>query len=394
MGIRLVVIDDNPHVSWQGRVHPANATFEHFVAGLLDLPGSPVETITSCVPVRAAEGAPATRALEERIRVVRTEPFDGIAGYLRHLPAMLGANRARLRRAIGEADLVWLKVPASNATLAATIATVARVPRFVWVAGSAGDVAAARYAGAEGVGARAIGFGYDAIGALAGVGGHRLVVGDGIVDGDGIVASLVEPAELRDPSIRPWSPTSGGAVRTRLAWAGRLVLAKGLEALPEMVAADPTMELEVLGDGPDRARLMELASYLGVAGRITWSGHVADRAVYLARLAAADGFVFPSPAEGFPKVLLDAFAVGLPVLAMPVGAVAGLVEADLVEPIEAPEASAVIAAWRRLVAMDPGAVEDRRRRAHEFAARHTRPAEAARLVERWRGWWPELPWGE
>ena len=32
MGIRLVVVDDNPHLAWEGRVHPANATFQRFVA--------------------------------------------------------------------------------------------------------------------------------------------------------------------------------------------------------------------------------------------------------------------------------------------------------------------------------------------------------------------------
>jgi hypothetical protein len=33
-----------------------------------------------------------------------------------------------------------------------------------------------------------------------------------------------------------------------------------------------------------------------------------------------------------------------------------------------------------------------RERASAFAAEHTRPAEAARLVARLRAWWPELPW--
>ena len=32
------------------------------------------------------------------------------------------------------------------------------------------------------------------------------------------------------------------------------------------------------------------------------------------------------------------------------------------------------------------------RRGLAFAAAHTRPAEAARLVAHWRGWWPDLPW--
>ena len=389
MGIRLVVVDDNPHVAWEGRVHPVNATFQRFVAGLLDLPGSPVASITSCVPLRDATTAPGTLAIDPRIEVVGTAPFDGIAGYLRHLPGLLGANRATLRRAIGEADLLWLKVPASNATLAAVLARRAGTPRFIWVAGSAADVAGARFGGIARIGAAAIGLGYDAVGRLAGVGGHRLVVGEGIVDGDGIVASLVEPDELRDPDARPWVPGGGPS---RLAWAGRLAAGKGLEAMIEAVAADPALELEILGDGPERARLIELATSSGAGDRVHWAGYIADRGTYLDHLAAADAFVFPSPAEGFPKVVLDAFAVGLPVLATAAGTLGELIEADLVERIDAADATAVTAAWRRLAETDPVDVDDRRRRAHAFAASHTRPAEAARLVERWRTWWPDLPW--
>jgi glycosyltransferase involved in cell wall biosynthesis len=391
MGIALTVVDDNPHLAWDGRVYPVNATFQRFVAALLDLPGSPVASITSCVPLRDAAASPTTLPLDPRIRVVGTAPFDGIGGYLRHLPALLGANRAVLRRAIADGDLLWLKVPASNATLAATLAVRDGAPRFVWVAGSAARVAGARFGGMTRVGAAVVGLGYDAIGRLAAVGGHRLEVGDRVVDGDGIVASLVEPEELRGPAEQPWAPLLDRAP-FRLVWAGRLVGGKGLEAMLGSVAAEPTLELELLGDGPDRERLVELASTLGAGERIRWSGHIAERATYLDHLAAADAFVFPSPAEGFPKVLLDAFAVGLPVLATPVGAVAELVEADLVEPILTPTTDDVLVAWRRLRSMDAAHGEDRRQRAHAFVAGHTRAAEAARLVERWRTWWPDLPW--
>ena len=80
MGIRLVVVDDNPHVSWEGRVHPVNATFQHFVAGLLDLPGSPVASVVSCVPVRtlAAEAGDAAPG-----RPVDVQPRQGAAHHRR-----------------------------------------------------------------------------------------------------------------------------------------------------------------------------------------------------------------------------------------------------------------------------------------------------------------------
>ena len=117
-----------------------------------------------------------------------------------------------------------------------------------------------------------------------------------------------------------------------------------------------------------------------------------DRVAYLDRLAAADVFVFPSPAEGFPKVVLDAFAVGLPVVATRAGGLGELADAGLIEPIARPDAASIAAALGALREREPGEVVARRERAHAFAARHTRPAEAARLVEHWRRWWPDLPW--
>ena len=34
-GIRILVVDDNPHFRWAGRVHPVNATFHRFLAAVL-----------------------------------------------------------------------------------------------------------------------------------------------------------------------------------------------------------------------------------------------------------------------------------------------------------------------------------------------------------------------
>ena len=306
------------------------------------------------------------------------------------MPSLLRANRPTLSRAIAGADLVWLKVPASNAALAGAIATRAGVPRFVWVAGSAADVAAGRFDGARGVGGRAVGAGYDLVGRLVALGGRRLVVGADVVDGDGVVASLVEPSEVRDPAARGWPPAEPAAIR--LAWAGRLAGGKGLEALLEAVELDRRLTLDVLGDGPDRERLRAIADASGARDRITWAGHLAERAAYLDRLAAADVFVFPSPAEGFPKVVLDAFAVGLPVVATRAGALAELADAGLIDPIARPDAASIRAALAGLRERDPADVVAGRQRGTAFVAAHTRPAEAARLVAHWRTWWPDLPW--
>jgi glycosyltransferase involved in cell wall biosynthesis len=167
-----------------------------------------------------------------------------------------------------------------------------------------------------------------------------------------------------------------------------------LDTLARLVAEEAVghrVELVILGDGPARGALEARATKMGIGDRIHWLGHVADRPTYLDALATCDVFVFPSPAEGFPKVVLDAMAVGVPVVATRAGALGELIEADLVGPIAATEPGAIARALRDLVAMTPDAVRARREPARAFAAGHTREAELGRLVACWRGWWPDLP---
>ena len=225
-----------------------------------------------------------------------------------------------------------------------------------------------------------------------------MVVG-GDLDGDGIVTSLVEPDEIRPdprgPDAAPWprrpgasgSPGRDGSPRAR---GSRRSSRRSPGSSPRRPRAAGWSSSCSATDRPG-TRSRRRAAALGLADRVCWRGFVADRATYLDALAAADVFVFPSPAEGFPKVVLDALAVGLPVVATPSGALGELggrpVRADPGRPGgDRPVASP--GSWPTPTAHagcgDAG---------FRFVAAHTRPAEAARLVARWRARWPDLPWG-
>jgi glycosyltransferase involved in cell wall biosynthesis len=290
---------------------------------------------------------------------------------------------------VASADLVWIKVPASNALLAGYLAGRARVRRFGYVAGSALAVARGRRLGFP---AEAVGLAYDIAGRIAG-GRHRIVVGRGIVDGGGIVTSLVEPDEVRDVAAAPWPAIPW---RLRLAWAGRLADGKGLEIVLDALSVLATgeepghrVELVIIGDGPARAGLEARAGRLGVGDRIHWLGYVADRATYMDALASCDLFVFASPAEGFPKVVLDAMAVGLPVVASASGELASLGRHGLIEPT--PLGGADLAAAIKRLTARPARAVDLRNAGTALATAHTCAAEAARLVARWSTDWPSRP---
>lgn len=67
----------------------------------------------------------------------------------------------------------------------------------------------------------------------------------------------------------------------------------------------------IVGEGPARAALAQQASELP-AGTVEFAGWVADPAPWYAR---AGMFVLPSRYEGFPNVLLEAMAAGVPAVA-------------------------------------------------------------------------------
>ena len=182
----------------------------------------------------------------------------------------------------------------------------------------------------------------------------------------------------------------------RIAWAGRIVADKGLPDLFEAIAAlraegiDAT--LDVIGDGPDRPALEDRARRLELDGAIRWTGYVGSRELYLARLRAADLFVLPSRAEGVPKVLVEAMAAGLPIVATTVGAVTGLLDAGRLGHIVPPgDVRALTDAIRRLQA-DPRERIRLRIAGLDFAGAHTIDAQAAHLVDWLRATFPRLPW--
>lgn len=81
--------------------------------------------------------------------------------------------------------------------------------------------------------------------------------------------------------------------------------------------------LLLVGDGPDRARVQELATQLGLSEQVTFLGEQTDIAGIL---ADADIFVLPSETESFGLSALEAMACGLPVVATNVGGIPEIVE--------------------------------------------------------------------
>lgn len=107
-----------------------------------------------------------------------------------------------------------------------------------------------------------------------------------------------------------------------LGWVGRLSAEKGADVLIEALArlqGVPALAC-VIGDGPDRPALERRAAELGLDGRVRFLGSV-PRETVLRLFRAADASVLPSAWENFPHTVVEALAVGCPVIATSVGGV-------------------------------------------------------------------------
>jgi glycosyltransferase involved in cell wall biosynthesis len=114
----------------------------------------------------------------------------------------------------------------------------------------------------------------------------------------------------------PWRPREGWKHAPRAVFVGRLAPEKGLGGLvgawPSVLATYPEARLILVGEGPERPSLEAQVARLGLGGRVELPGATADIAD---RLRAADLFALPSREEGMSIALLEAMALGIPLVA-------------------------------------------------------------------------------
>jgi glycosyltransferase involved in cell wall biosynthesis len=109
-----------------------------------------------------------------------------------------------------------------------------------------------------------------------------------------------------------------------LAFAGRLTRQKSLEVALEALARTDGVELLLAGDGDEREGLERRAAELGLGARVRFLGPLPRERV-LELFRAVDAALLSSSWENFPHTVVEALAVGTPVLATATGGVAEVV---------------------------------------------------------------------
>lgn len=166
-----------------------------------------------------------------------------------------------------------------------------------------------------------------------GIGGEKVRVIRPAVDSD-----FFSPERL---TVTPNDPV-------RLVTTGSLIWKKGYEnlllALGSLRASGVTARLRVIGDGPERQRVLYTISDLGLGDSVDLLGRL-DETQVRDELRRSDLFVLASLSEGISNAALEGMSCGLPVVSTNVGGMAEVirdgVEGRLVPPRD-PEAMAEV----------------------------------------------------
>src|SRR5215213_7508129 len=178
---------------------------------------------------------------------------------------------------------------------------------------------------------------------------RRLLVSDGVEENR---LHVIPPGVIPSLFDGPFEDPFAGVGKPRVLFVGRLAPQKGVGTLVAAAGLleDPSAQILLVGDGPERKALEREAKRIGVADRLHFVGFVTHERLP-AVLAHADLLVLPSLYEELGTVLLEAMQAALPIVASKTGGIPDVIE-DGVNGLLVPagEAEALARAIVRLLA--------------------------------------------
>ena len=182
------------------------------------------------------------------------------------------------------------------------------------------------------------------------------------------------------PNYLQTDPGRGRGKGNYALFAGRLTPEKGISTLLEawrQIGSE--LPLQIAGDGPMAAEVEKVVSEIKGVTLLKWLPHQE----ILQRMKEASVLILPSTwYEGFPMILAEAFAVGLPVIASNLGSLSSIVDHQRTGlHFEAGNAGRLVEAvrWFRAHPAEAGLMRGQARR--EYQAKYTADANYAQMIK-------------
>ena len=332
--IKCLVIADKPIWKLNAKLYSRD-TFPIFISNLSFY----FQTIYYCAPLVETSSAQISfldisSVFNNKCRLIKTVPYKGVLDYYRKFLFIFVHNFITVKRVLKNCDLIIIRIPTMNSFLVYLLAMMYNKPIVTYVVGSEIDIIrfSSKYSGFLRFTALLIADIHFLF--------YRKMVKRSLVsfflsrklmerfrarNAYFIFTSLIK---RKDIIIRTPSYLEKRGVN--ILYVGRLTHEKGLkyliQAVPILIDRGFNVKISLCGDGPECKKLQRLSRDLGCESNIEFLGFIPwgkelDK-IYLQH----DIFVLPSVSEGIPKVLLEAMAKGLPIIATNVGGIPDIIK--------------------------------------------------------------------
>jgi glycosyltransferase involved in cell wall biosynthesis len=205
---------------------------------------------------------------------------------------------------------------------------------------------------------------------------------------NGISVPVVD-THRRDEIRAEWNLAPGEKLVVQI---GRLakskrnaLLLKAVADLPRSVVA----RVVLVGDGEERPALAEYARSIGIEGRVIFAGYRRDAA---AIMAAADVLAITSSKEGLPIVVLEAMAIGCPIIATAVGAIPQVLGPESAWIVAVDDVAALVRALHEVLGESTSARVRAAKAKSVFLERHSREVMGRQYLNLYERAWRARGW--
>lgn len=381
--MKLTLVEAGPYF-YDGSDH---YTRKHFVRSVKAF-APYFEEITICGPLMEVDRPPAHSFPVEvpNLSFCKLPYSDGIADFIKKFPK----NATPLIRAISENihnwDLVWIRLPNPAGFIAYKIARKHGKPILLQMSGDQKKIVRAKYSGMKRLIAYLGATFFTALDKKMIKETPTLVLSSELLRkfrnyGDHLFYWLNSQVSQDDIYYRE-DTCLGESIH--ILYVGSLEKHKGLDYL--MIAerklrdAGYNVHLNLVGTGSQGSILKELTMNLSIHEYVIFHGYIGDHAQLLRVYRKNDIFILPSLSEGMPKVLFEAMASGLPIVAADVGGIPDVIkpgETGLLVPPRSPDG--IYKAVEKLITDD----ELRKKIIQEgyaFVEQHTIEKQAERIM--------------
>lgn len=266
--------------------------------------------------------------------IIGTHPYFTKLDFYKKFPVILVKNGIVFNKILKEVDVVFMRLPCQNSFLMTLLARLRKKPLVAYFMGDEEEIVRQGHK-YRGIG-ESIAIAFSKFHKIL----YRLITKRTVVsfflsedlrrkyghlrkNEFLIFSSLIDERE-----IIPKDDTCQNEP-IEIMYVGRLAHEKGIRylvyAIDELKKSKWNVCLKICGEGPEKKELVSLCKDLNIEDEVKFMDFLTENSLREAYLES-DIFVLPSLSEGTPKVLLEAMAKALPVIATDVGGVSSIIK--------------------------------------------------------------------